>query len=333
MRQMISYLRVTEWLDSKVTFMIGVLLIFLFSEDSPFEEILIKTSIFFLYSSMFLAFSYVANDFSDIEVDKKAGKKKVIANMPQWSIWVSLIVMVIIGNTPIILYVEKKLLCILLILFTYILGLAYSTLGIRFKERGVWGLIECSFAQRSMPLLMLFFLVRNDKLTVISILGWIILSFIIGLRYIVIHQVKDMDNDLATGVNTYVTQKHMNYRKVMIIMLGFEVVLLLALLIPLWLNETVLILVFFILNIALEYCIYMVIQVYAKKDFFLTFDSVPMEAFYNTLLPVLLAISLSLRDIKALVILLFLALICIRSFVVKIQIALVYIKSKWVKRR
>ena len=152
MKKVIAYLRMEEWLSSKVTMMLGILMYFLYLSNSSAKKSLIDVLTYFLFLGMFLAISYIANDYSDIEVDKKAGKKKDIATMEKWQIWLSLIFLFLIGNIPLVLYCENKITVVILVLFNYVMGLAYSTHGIRFKEKGVWGLIECSIAQRCLPL-------------------------------------------------------------------------------------------------------------------------------------------------------------------------------------
>ncbi len=334
MKSIISYLRIREWLDSKVTFMMGILLFFYFCIDGYFGTITAaKTVAYFLYVSMFLAISYVANDFADMEIDKKAGKTKVIAHMPKWGIWSSLILMAMVGNTPVLVCADNKWVCSIIIILTYFSGLAYSTLGIRFKERGLLGLIECSFAQRCMPLLIIFVLVKTDGPLIVMLLGWMVLSFVDGLRYIIIHQVNDLENDIASGVDTYVIRKRGDYRKVLLGLLILELIITVFLLTPLWKRTVVLTSAFILFNIALEYCVYVVIQKYAQKDIFLTFDSVPMEAFYNTLFPVLSGLSLVIIDIRWIILTVVLFLVSCKSFVVKCKIALIFIKSKVGKQR
>lgn len=329
MKKIASYLRIREWLDSKVTFMMGILLFFYFCIGERFETItVVKTVAYFLYVSMFLAISYVANDFADMEIDKKSGKVKIIANMPKWGIWSSLILMAMVGNLPLLACADNKWVCSIIIALTYFLGLAYSTLGIRFKERGLLGLIECSYAQRCMPLLIILVLVKTDVLLTIMLLGWMCLSFIDGLRYIIIHQVNDLENDIASGVDTYVVRKRGNYRKVLFDLLIAELIITTLLLIPLWKKMVILTSAFVLFNIVLEYCIYVVIQKYAQKDILLTFDSVPMEAFYNTLFPVLSGLSLAIIDMRWIVFAVILLMISHKSFIIKCKIALVFIKSK-----
>lgn len=329
MKNIISYLRIKEWLDSKVTFMMGVLLFFYFCDGTRFEAITVsKIVAYFLYVSMFLAISYVANDFSDMEIDKKAGKEKIIAHMPRWGIWCTFILMAAVGNVPVLLFADDKRICAVMIITTYLLGLAYSIPGIRFKERGLWGLIECSFAQRCMPLLMIFALIKLEGPLATLLAGWSILSFIDGLRYIIIHQVNDLENDVATGVHTYVAEKKGNYRKILLLLLGTEIIVTGILLAPLWKKEAILTVLFVLLNAGLEYCIYAVIQKFAAKDIMLTYDSVPMEAFYNTLFPVLSGLCMVLLDIRWAVILIWIILTSVKSFMVKCRIVAVYIQSK-----
>ena len=206
-------------------------------------------------------------------------------------------------------------------------------MGIRFKERGLLGLIECSFAQRCMPLLIIFVLVKTDGPLIVMLLGWMVLSFVDGLRYIIIHQVNDLENDIASGVDTYVIRKRGDYRKVLLGLLILELIITVFLLTPLWKRTVVLTSAFILFNIALEYCVYVVIQKYAQKDIFLTFDSVPMEAFYNTLFPVLSGLSLVIIDIRWIILTVVLFLVSCKSFVVKCKIALIFIKSKVGKQR
>lgn len=334
MKNIISYLRIREWLDSKVTFMLGILMLFFFSMKTGFEmEAVAKVAAYFLYVSMFLAISYVVNDYADLDIDKKAGKEKVIAHMPKWSIWCSIIAMAIAGNVPILLYADNKAVCVVLIILTYFLGLAYSIPGIRFKERGLWGLIECSFAQRCMPLLIIISLIKLDTHLVVMLAGWVILSFVDGLRYIIIHQVNDLENDVATGVNTYVSKKRGDYRKKMIGLLTAEIAITCILLIPLIVEKPILTLAILLFNFCLEYCIYVVIQKYAMKDIMLTYDSVPMEGFYNALFPVLTGLCMAFLDIRWIAFLIFIIIISFNAFMVKCNIARVFVQSKKNTRR
>lgn len=328
MKKIVSYLRIEEWLSSKVTFMVGILLYFAYINHSKTEDMVQNFIAFFLYTSMFLAISYVANDLSDLEIDKKVGKKKVIASMPKWAIWTSFVIMAVVGNCYILICAKSKWLCLIIMVVTYFLGLAYSTLGIRFKERGLLGLMECAFAQKYMPLVMIVCLENISGFLVSILIAWMTVSFVDGLRYIVIHQVIDLKNDIISGVNTYVVEKKGNYKKVLVSFYIAEWIAVMALILPLWIRQPIATGGFVVVNIVLEYCIYMVIQKYAGKDIFLSYDSVPLEAFLNILFPILTAVCLAVTNPMLSIFVLLLIAICVKSFMIKLGIVAVYVKSK-----
>ena len=79
MKKIIDYFRVIEWYDSKIPFMLcGYIFNIILAGDRDVGDITIKFILYFIYLSAFLSFSYLINDYSDMEADKKAGKKKVI---------------------------------------------------------------------------------------------------------------------------------------------------------------------------------------------------------------------------------------------------------------
>lgn len=321
MKNIISYLRINEWLSSKVTMMLGIFVYFLYLSKSNGLSLLISTGIYFLFGSAFFSISYIANDYADIEVDKKAGKEKVIAKMKDWQIWLSFAILFIVGNVPLILYFQKKVQSIVLIVITYILGLAYSTLGIRFKEKGIWGLIECSFAQRSMPLVVICVMLSLKRIQIILLCGWIVISFLDGLRYIVIHQVVDLENDLKSGVVTYISQKKKNYRELLVLLFIVEIWGTTAILIPVFVEHIVISFIIVLIFILLEIGIYNVLNVFANKDWFCTFDSVPFEAFLNCGMPLLVGICITITNHFMVMFILVLGLICYSSMVIKCNIA------------
>ena len=105
-----KYLRTADWLDSKIPFMLSIaLFLYVFgNERLQGSELYIKLVAFFLYTSMFLAFSYVINDFTDIDVDIKAGKQKVMHQISKASVVISMLIIILIGVIPMLLLVENK---------------------------------------------------------------------------------------------------------------------------------------------------------------------------------------------------------------------------------
>lgn len=322
-----GFLRIEEWITSKITMMIGVFMYILFLDDVSVEEIYKKIIIYFLFVFFFLAISYIVNDLSDIEADKKAGKKKVIATIPLWWVWVILVLMFLAGNIPCIIFSGNRLICTALILIIYFFGISYSIPGIRFKERGIFGLIECSVAQRCLPLLVICCLTKLTKLQIIVLGGWFVISFLDGFRYILIHQVIDRENDLKSGIHTYASSKAKNYENIIKVVFYLELFLLIIEMIPVILRCPVACAAFGVVYVFMEFCIYKVLNVYAKKNWLLTFDSVPLEAFLNMVMPFLMGICLLNISPWMILYCLAIAAICFKPMLVKIRIAKVYLDS------
>lgn len=155
MKNFLSYFRVAEWYDSKIPLAAGIGLYALL-----FEKQRVQMNYYFgwygayiLFCIIYFSFNYLINDYSDIEEDQAAGKQKVIMRVNKKVTLGVLIILPIVGI--IVLYVasERELSVLIMGIVVYFLGISYSIKGIRMKERGIWGLIFSSFAQRNTPVL------------------------------------------------------------------------------------------------------------------------------------------------------------------------------------
>lgn len=210
-------------------------------------------------------------------------------------------------------------------MFLYLSGAAYSSPWLfRFKERGFVGLVECSVAQRCLPLIPLVLLFQVNLLFLVV---FMVLSFINGLRYILIHQAVDYENDIKTGVKTFVSAGHNKYRTVVIMLLIIEIVLFVGVFIKLGADHIYIIPVV-ILYCAFEKIIATVVIKYMNIDLFCTFLAVPLEALYNVVFPVLTAVILTLHSRVYGGVLLFLLVLTYKCFKGKMAFVSVYVKSK-----
>lgn len=288
-----KYLRVKEWYDSKIPMMISVFMYFYFLNTAQYDEgqFLVRFLGYFLYLAAFLAFSYLINDFSDMDVDRRAGKKKLILHVPKGIVVLSMLGLVLIGNIPFLILVHWNPVCILLSWLIYFLGAAYSVKGIRFKEKGAIGLIECSVAQKCVPVLLIPFLVEVDPLLFTL---WVVLLFVDGMRYIIIHQVIDLENDLKTGVSTYISKGKTWYKKCMLAEIILELVLISVLFTKIVVRHSILWLfvAYYLVN---EWIIGTVICVYLQKSWLFTYEAVPMEDLFNVYIPILMLIGIAVK--------------------------------------
>lgn len=332
LKKILHYFRINDWLDSKVPFMAGVLLFSLWFGKSnyPVDRQYLLFVLYLLYVSMFLAFSYVINDFTDLEVDRAAGKQKVMLSLPRPLIVFSLVAMMVVGCVPLYFCVENKIVYICFTVFMYLCGAAYSVRWLfRFKERGLIGLLECSVAQKCLPLIPILFLCSVPYFEFFVLVA---ASFISGFRYILIHQAIDLHNDKKSGVKTFVGEKDYNVRSWILAALIIELLLMAVIFFQICYTYPVVIL-FIVAYFALERIIAIVVVKYMSVDLFVTFLAVPLESLYNVFFPLIIAVILSINDVKALGIPIIIAALVTRCFMGKAAFVKVFIQTALKKEK
>lgn len=318
------YLRAREWLSSKVVLMLAVCGLFVFSTSTGPVHALVMIGSFFLFVAAFLSVSYVVNDFCDREVDRLAGKRKIIADLPTGAVMASIGVLVIIGCVPALILSPARVKCLGAMALIYALGLAYSVPGIRFKERGALGLFECAMAQRCAPLLLIPCLLGMQVLSMPMFYLWLVISCLDGLRYILIHQIVDRENDERAGVRTYVRQSGRGARslhRIIVSATAAEAILCLVALIPIAHAHPVIVGVGIAAAVMLELCIRRVLNHYACKDWFATFDSVPLEAYLSFIFPCMIGAARALTSWDGLAFTLAIVLLSAQPMRIKLELA------------
>ena len=285
MKSILRFLRVPEWYDSKIPMLLSAPLYFYVLDAPEPRRAALFLLVFFVFLFTYLAFGYVVNDFSDMEADRRAGKKKLITGISRP--WVAAIIALLIlaGAAPLCFFSQFDWKAALILLLNYLLGASYSLKPLRFKERGIAGLIVSSAAQRCTPLLVLPFLWSIPPLLFI---GWEALSFLAGLRYILIHQYKDYEADVSSGVRTFATKHKKASALGVYICFGAEALTTLLLAVPLALRY------WWFIAAPVLYALLALLAGYAvrrlmQQPFFLGFTYVPLEDFFNVLLPLTLA--------------------------------------------
>lgn len=327
----IGYFRIKEWYDSKIPMMMSVFLYFYFINCEQYDarQFYVRFISYFLYLAMFLAFSYLINDYSDMDIDRKAGKSKFILQVPEKVVVLSLAGLIIVGNLPLLMTVRWNIRCVILSCIIYGLGAAYSVKGIRFKEKGAIGLVECSIAQKCVPVLLIPYLVKIDIKLFIC---WLILLFLDGMRYITIHQVIDCENDLKTGVKTYISTGKMFYKNCMLIEIFLEVVLVIVLYVKLGINHWILWL-FVLYYLLEEWVLRKVICTFLQKSWLFSYEAVPMEDLFNVYIPVIMLISISMKCSYVWILVPIAMIYLYRGFKSKIIFIDIYVKVKLRKDR
>jgi len=313
-KRIMKMLRVNEWLFSKLPFLFLPILISIENFDSIGSQMMLCL-FYFVYLFTFLGFGYAINDYSDREIDKKVGKTNVMGELSNWKCLIILFLLVL-GCVPFAV-MTFNIPSLLLFVFVYFWGAAYSVRPFRFKERGVAGLLVSSLAQRTIPLLPLLGISTNYW-GIVIICG--LIGFLVGLRYILIHQYEDVKNDQISGTNTYVKNHNQSIAKMVYISFVIECVL--TIILEIFFIKSVVGIVLTALCVAQSFITYHTIQHIYRKSYFLSFICVPFEDMYNFYLPLSLLIGLVQQNIMWILPIIILAIISAKDMINKWKTAI-----------
>jgi len=196
-RYIIRLVRIKEWWD-KLLHLTGSAALMMFYID----RVNIDLVVFMAYLAAIVCLlmgGYTINDAADFLQDKVADKK----GMPKREHSLILSVASLTTSLILIYSIRSDILPILITVITILIGLEYSLPPIRFKERGAWGIIVGSATQK--PALFMIFI------AIISMWNWLstvltVWLFCGGMLGMLGHQILDYQNDLKSGVWTFVAR-------------------------------------------------------------------------------------------------------------------------------
>ena len=149
MKSISKLLRIPEWYDSKVPLAFSVMLFFfiMYPQENTARAVL-NLLLYFGFLFSYLAFNYLLNDYIDMEVDRKAGKDKLITKIPKSQVICIMLFLLLTGFLPLCFSTGFEYKMAIILIINYLFGASYHVKPLRFKERGLWGLIVSSAAQR-----------------------------------------------------------------------------------------------------------------------------------------------------------------------------------------
>lgn len=205
MQRILQTIRYREWYDSKWNCYLTVFLLYCLRHEDFDRHFYLKGVLAVMSFTFFLlAFGYAFNDYSDAIEDRLAGKGNQISHFSKRQQIVILCGLVMAGILiPRLLFPSFGVFLAVLISFAVAFLYSYRTLGI--KRKNILGLVVSSLAQRVCPLSLIFILFQDWSATSLLVASW---AFLVGLRWILIHQAFDFENDRKTDTNTYVTRQN-----------------------------------------------------------------------------------------------------------------------------
>ena len=197
--KLLKIIRWRDWATGKlpVFFAIGFYIILAYSKYSL--SFIMDFLIFFAFITITSIYGYLINEFSDRQLDKQHGKSNTFENVSNVAATFIIILLFLLTVFTGVRFVSKKYFVLLWIAQMF-LATFYSMRPLRFKERGLLGIIAASSAQFPLPIMLLF-----------SAFGefgeWDMWSLaccttIIGLSWEIGHQRYDLINDAKTQTST-----------------------------------------------------------------------------------------------------------------------------------
>jgi 4-hydroxybenzoate polyprenyltransferase len=191
-----------DWSDSKLPFFLAAMCYSVLRMEAPGILAAAEMAALLLLLCLYAAFGHIVNDYADRDADRRAGKKKLLA---QWSEPAALTAVALpaIGTVAAawILFDQYTL---ALTLLSVLVAALYSLPPARLKERGLLGWAAAAGAQRTLPFAIIFQAFEAwDGVTVLMTA----LNTLIGIRYIAVHQLRDRQNDRRSGVHTVATER------------------------------------------------------------------------------------------------------------------------------
>ena len=286
-------IRYREWYDSKWNCYLNVFLLYcLRHNDQDWPYFLRGALAVMSFSFCLLAFGYAYNDYCDAVEDRMVGKSNQISLLIRPKQFAILLGLALSGMLiPILLFLATG--TFLIVLLSFVMAFLYSNRTLGIKRRNVLGLVVSSVAQRVCPLFLVFFIFEDWSLTTAVTVLW---AFLVGLRWIFIHQAADLDNDKKSHTNTFVSHQD-NASKLLKQITGI------------FFGELFCTLVIFIINVRLSWSIlipiaYFFFQLYMLsywkklgwKRLILSYDFAPLADFYYLWSGVCLVTALLAKD-------------------------------------
>jgi 4-hydroxybenzoate polyprenyltransferase len=206
-RNFLKLIRVWQWRD-KVTTTVIASLILSIDLQNP-RQYLLFILLLIIYQSFVLSYGFLVNSVADFESDSRIGKDTKLSNFSKTQIYFFMLILAT-GILGIPFTFKNNIQIKMLSLFIFFLATFYSLKPIRFKERGIVGILVSSLTQRAFIFLFFVLLISADILLSIILLLWLSL---IGILTEMAHQLLDLENDIKTGVKTWASNLGMERAK------------------------------------------------------------------------------------------------------------------------
>ena len=174
------------------------------SQPFPAIHLIIEMAVLLLLLCLYASLGHIVNSYCDREIDLIAGKANTLTSVSEHYRLILGVLIVITSLVTILLVYIKQPVILLLFYLAITIAAFYSLPPVRLKERGIFGLIAAAIAQRTLPVVIVFNAMGGWSWTAVVLC---VLSTLTGMRYIIVHQIKDENADLLAHVQTVATTR------------------------------------------------------------------------------------------------------------------------------
>ncbi|WP_374443119.1 cytochrome P450 [Stella sp.] len=197
---LLHLVRWRDWAQSKLPTYLVAVFYGLGERGPPDAADLAEAAALVLLLCLYAAFGHIVNDYADREADRAAGKQRLIASLGEGAALTA--VALPAAGAGLLALLVFDLGTAALTAAALAIATVYSLPPGRLKERGYWGWLAATLAQRTLPFAAIFqALGAWDWVAVLLVLH----GSLLGLRFIAIHQILDRRNDRRAGVRTVAT--------------------------------------------------------------------------------------------------------------------------------
>ena len=203
--RLLEFIRWKDWGAGKLPLLMGICF-YIGLAERLFSPLYIRDCLLFaLFAAVSSAYGYLVNDLSDVEVDRRQGKRNAFADWPRpRAVWF-IVGLAILGGALALSFAARPWFLALWLIWLA-LSTVYSLPPLRLKEWGSIGLVAPALAQQAFPIFIAF--------AAFGRLGggldmWLCAAYTLakGLSLILLHQRRDLVGDRMTRTQTFAAQR------------------------------------------------------------------------------------------------------------------------------
>jgi len=285
MRRFLKLIRWYDWYDSKLPlFFLAYYYLLIVHNELQLHSLILLLPLGVFFASL-ASFGYMLNDYFDKSADRIVGKENLMGLLKDRQQILILMIILCINLFSFIPFYQHKF-AIVFLLLSYLSSILYSAPPLRLKEKGISGVVCVSMAQRVFPIMIVFAIFEHFKFDTFI---FALLSFLIGVRWILVHQILDHERDIQANVKTFVINRTpMRTYNLMLFFFVLEVISAMAFIRTIY-TVTSLILFLTIAYFLYELYLYPFWKKLGIRRILTSYDFAPLADFYYFWLPLLFA--------------------------------------------